>query len=1099
MRHAWQSRLTGWLVATTRRGLRIGLALILGLALWDPAQSAITAPGDLDPTFGGGAIVTDIGTAFGAAYTDDIVNALVLQPDGTFVAAGSTSLNGGPRDFALVTYDRFHEVAFANTTNASIFTTPVSDDEAKALVVQPDGKPVAAGYATTRPISDSRDFALVRYNSDGITLDTTFGGDGIVTTDIGFGGDDEANALVLQPDGKLVAAGFTSTNPNSSLPRNFALVRYLPDGSLDPTFGGDGIVTTYLFSTDSVATALVLQPDGMLVAAGTIVGGMCTFFCMALVRYLPDGSLDEFFVNSVNSPIGGIVTSRGLVSSGSTVVMKASALLLQSDGKLVVAGSGLGGGSFLEKIALVRFLPDGHFDTTFGGHGLVLTDIGRDARATALVQQPDGSLVAAGIRNTGFSDQIVVVRYLPEPDEAELDSSFGRGDGIVITDIIRYSAIYIMANKASALVQQPDGKLVVAGTTMSSLTASDFVLLRYLSEFGPSISLTNNTVAENQPIGTFVGTLSAPALDPADNHSFALVAGDGDQGNSSFTIDGTTLRTAAGFDFEAQASYSILVRATASSGLISEQNFIVEVSNDNETPTDVSLSNDTVIENQPAGTVVGILTTSEPDNGDSHTYTIVSGVDDSTAFTVQGDQLLSALNFDFELKNSYNVRLRTTDSGGLFFEKSFTILVTDVLEDVDTDGDGLLDSVDADDDNDGVVDGNDAFPLDETEQTDTDGDHIGNNADPDDDGDGTPDAGDAFPLDPTETTDSDGDGQGDASDPFPNDPANDADGDGVPGDVDNCPAVANADQADSDHDGVGDLCELDHAGPLATNVYADPGSVVVNSVVTLKASLDDSTTGGSTILSAQYSQDGDAWVAMTAQDGAFDAIIEPVSAALGAYSTPGVHSLCVRGADDAGNMGTEECILLAVYDPSAGFVTGNGWFNSPAGAYLADPELTGRVDFAFASKYQKGANKLSGETQVRFQAGNLNFQSSSYDWLVVAGVNAKFKGVGTINGTGNDGFMLTATDGQAGRSGIDTVRIKIWDKNNGDAVIYDNQLNVSDDSYAGTALGSGNIVVHSGKETKGGKASVAEEGSEEADVIDGGNPGPRFYLPLIKN
>lgn len=120
-----------------------------------------------------------------------------------------------------------------------------------------------------------------------------------------------------------------------------------------------------------------------------------------------------------------------------------------------------------------------------------------------------------------------------------------------------------------------------------------------------------------------------------------------------------------------------------------------------------------------------------------------------------------------------------------------------------------------------------------------------------------------------------------------------------------------------------------------------------------------------------------------------------------------------------------------------------------------------------------------------------------------AGANAKYKGEGAINDAGSYGFMLTATDGQVnGGGGIDTFRIKIWDKNDGDAVVYDNQAGVSDDLYSGTALGGGNIVVNSGKGPSGGKADIlTEEGSEVGDpeAIDEGMQDPRFFLPYIEN
>jgi len=135
---------------------------------------------------------------------------------------------------------------------------------------------------------------------------------------------------------------------------------------------------------------------------------------------------------------------------------------------------------------------------------------------------------------------------------------------------------------------------------------------------------------------------------------------------------------------------------------------------------------------------------------------------------------------------------------------------------------------------------------------------------------------------------------------------------------------------------------------------------------------------------------------------------------------------------------------------SGGFVTGGGWINSQAGAYMAEPELTGKANFGFVSKYKKGANKPTGNTEFQFQTGDINFHSSDYDWLVVNknSTNAQFKGIGTVNGAGNFGFMLWATDYS---NSPDTFRIKIWDIDNGDSVVYDNGV--------GEPLGGGNIVI----------------------------------------
>ena len=163
------------------------------------------------------------------------------------------------------------------------------------------------------------------------------------------------------------------------------------------------------------------------------------------------------------------------------------------------------------------------------------------------------------------------------------------------------------------------------------------------------------------------------------------------------------------------------------------------------------------------------------------------------------------------------------------------------------------------------------------------------------------------------------------------------------------------------------------------------------------------------------------------------------------YSTPGVYTLKLTTTDDDGGVSDESVYqYVVVYDPSGGFVTGGGWIDSPAGAYTADPSLSGKANFGFVAKYKKGANVPDGNTQFQFKAGDLNFHSSSYEWLVVAGNKAQFKGEGTINGQGSYKFMITADDDSP-----DTFRIHIWDDN---GTVYDNGSQQS--------LGGGSIVIH---------------------------------------
>ena len=179
------------------------------------------------------------------------------------------------------------------------------------------------------------------------------------------------------------------------------------------------------------------------------------------------------------------------------------------------------------------------------------------------------------------------------------------------------------------------------------------------------------------------------------------------------------------------------------------------------------------------------------------------------------------------------------------------------------------------------------------------------------------------------------------------------------------------------------------------------------------------------------------------------------------YLEPGVYSLKLTVTDKDG--GADEFVFsqyIVVYDPCAGFVTGGGWIESPAGAYTLDTNLTGKASFGFISRYKKGASVPTGQTQFRFSVADLSFHSSEYEWLVIAGARAQYKGSGTINGTGNYGFMLTAIDGGLlGDENSDSFRIKIWDKENG-MVVYDNQIGKSDTGDDATVLSGGNIIIH---------------------------------------
>jgi hypothetical protein len=231
---------------------------------------------------------------------------------------------------------------------------------------------------------------------------------------------------------------------------------------------------------------------------------------------------------------------------------------------------------------------------------------------------------------------------------------------------------------------------------------------------------------------------------------------------------------------------------------------------------------------------------------------------------------------------------------------------------------------------------------------------------------------------------------------------------------------------------------IDKTAPTISGAVG-PTVLAVNTAASVNFTATDSLSG---VDAEQYSVDGGPWTSAST----------PLI-----ITTADVVNLCVRATDKAGNVSDPECVLLAVYDPSAGFVTGGGWIMSPAGAYVDAPAMTGKATFGFVSKYKKGATVPEGNTEFQFHAAGFNFKSTSYEWLVVSGSRAQYKGVGTVNGVPGYGFMLTAIDGSP-----DKFRIKVWSVATGDTV-YDNQMGGADTADPTTALAGGSVVIHSTK------------------------------------
>jgi uncharacterized delta-60 repeat protein len=291
-----------------------GKIVVAGVSLDVFGLARLNPDGSVDASFGtGGMVTTDFGAVFEAAY------AVTLLPDGRIVAAGTAGEGGRARDLALARYNPDGSLDASFDSDGRVTTSfGVEIQEAYDVLVQPDGRIVAAGFAAGG-FAPGGGLALARYNSDG-SLDPTFGVGGTVTTDLG--GFESAYDAVLQPDGNIVAVG--PTGSGSTPTTDLALLRYNPDGSLDPGFGSGGRVTTDFAGGVDIPSAVALQPDGRIVAAGLTEAATGDDF--ALARYEDNGSLDVSFGSG-----GRVTTDLGGFES-------ADAAVLQPDGKIVVGG-----------------------------------------------------------------------------------------------------------------------------------------------------------------------------------------------------------------------------------------------------------------------------------------------------------------------------------------------------------------------------------------------------------------------------------------------------------------------------------------------------------------------------------------------------------------------------------------------------------------------------------------------------------------------------------------------------------------------------------------------------------------------------------------
>lgn len=503
-----------------KRLFRLLTPALVAAAFLAFAAPAWAAPGDLDTTFGsGGKVITDI-------KENDHIHAIAIQPDGKVVAAGyvseCTPQSCTGTDFVLARYNPNGSLDTSFGANGKSITD-FGYGWINDVAIQPDGKIVVAGTTNARDSQDF-DFALARYNPNG-TLDTSFDEDGMLLDDFNtgdrFDSEDHAKAVAIQSDGKIMAAGHAWIDHTG--PR-FALARYHPDGSPDTSFGGNGKLVASLGSVDSGAEDVAIQPDGKIVAAGYGCNDfywVCVGKYFALARFDSDGTLDTTFHGNGKILTGfgsGSTADNGNAYEGS----HAYALAIQPNGKLVVSGRtanyNADTGTTPWDFALARYNADGSLDTNFDGDGKVETSFvpGND-EASSLALQPDGKIVAAGRADLGRNHFAIARLNSNGSSDTNFAGDGQFGEGKVVTNF------GFADDWVRDIALQTDGKILAAGE-LKKLNGDeplleDFALARYHGDGSSSSDITAPTVSLTTPANNAVvqGTSVTLSADASDN------------------------------------------------------------------------------------------------------------------------------------------------------------------------------------------------------------------------------------------------------------------------------------------------------------------------------------------------------------------------------------------------------------------------------------------------------------------------------------------------------------------------------------------------------------------------------------------------------
>jgi uncharacterized delta-60 repeat protein len=516
-----------------------GTILVAGVAVPNGvvafAAARYNPDGMLDASFGTGGIVT---TPFDFPGNFDRVSTVVVQPDGKFIAVGSTVMTPFA-DFALARFNANGTLDVTFGTSGIVTTGFGVSAEATSAVVQADGKIVAAGYAN---LNGGESFALARYNSNG-TLDTTFGTGGKVGTafDSGQASYTQAFSVAVQPDGRIVAAGYTLIgacvfNGLEQPCFDVALARYNSNGTLDASFGTGGRVTTDFGGPNDQARSVAVQPDGRIVVAGAAGGFINRGFDFAVARYNSNGTLDTSFGTS------GKVTTD--FAGGNDVPTEPSAIALQEDGKIVVVGYTLV--DDISDFALAGFNSDGTVDTSFGTNGKVTTDFaGANDVPFSVAVQPDGNIVVAGGATINGRANFAVARYLtsadlstPDIDTAPASLAFGNVTQGSFKDL------------AVTVRNTGNATLNVTSTTLVGPASAEYSIVAGGGAFSLAPAATRQVTVRLTPtsLGTKAATLSFASNDTDENPKNVTLSGTAVV-SSDLVVSALTGPTGAGAGF----------------------------------------------------------------------------------------------------------------------------------------------------------------------------------------------------------------------------------------------------------------------------------------------------------------------------------------------------------------------------------------------------------------------------------------------------------------------------------------------------------------------------------------------------------------------